>query len=180
MHGFKVRTVSIDAENPVIYASIHDIIQKIDEDQTFIAYFGYPLCPWCRANIESMLSAARDNGIEEIYYVDVYDVRDTYVLKEGNKIVREKEANSEYYQLLDRLEDVLEDYILQDSDGNEVNINEKRIYAPNVIAIQNGNAVAIAADSERITDPYMELDDEILNELYEIYNQMFGEFKEFN
>ena len=175
-HGVNARVLSINAENPIVYASIQDIIRKIDDNQSFIVYFGYPLCPWCRANVESMILAACDNKIEQIYYVDVSDVRDTYILKRGNKLVKEKSADNDYYQLLNRLQNVLDDYILQDADGNNINVNEKRIYAPNVIMVRDGNAMSIAADSEKITDPYMVLNHEALNDLYEIYNNMFKEF----
>jgi len=58
-------------------------------------------------------------------------------------------------KLLDLMGDVLSDYKVTDDDGNEYDTNEKRIYAPNVVAVVNGKATKMVEGvSEDLKDPY--------------------------
>ena len=104
----------------------------------------------------------------KIYYVDVLDIRDTMELKEKNKPETTKEGSKGYYDLLELLDNVLSDYTLKTSKGKTVKTGEKRIFAPNIVAIVKGEAISLTDGiSELQTDGYMELTEEMKKESYE-------------
>ncbi len=169
----KARTVSIDSDNPIVYASYSGLIDMINNGETFAVYFGYDKCPWCRGAIEAILESAKVNGVQTLYYVDVYSSRDKYEVSNGQAILK-SEGEEGYSELIDLLSPVLDDYILEDDDGSEVDTGEKRIYAPNVIVVKDGMAVGIAGDSELFTEPYGEITDEIYSDMVSIYSEVFA------
>ena len=173
--GKTIRTIEIPEKNPFIYKRAKDIVNMIDEEETFIVYFGFASCPWCRSVVPTLIQVAKDNNIDKIYYVDVLNIRDILEVKEG-KVVTKTKGLTAYYDLLDRLDSVLSDYSLKDEDGKEVETNEKRIYAPNVVAIVNGKAKKLTTGiSEEEDDPYMELTDEMLDDTYKQFEEVIKE-----
>ncbi len=163
----KIRPVSIDKNNPIIYSTADDIVNMIDEKETFVVYFGFAKCPWCRSMIETLFKVADDNKISKIYYVDVYDIRDTKELKE-DQVLTTKEGTKGYNKLLEKLDNVLKDYELSTTNGEKFSTGEKRIYAPNVVAVVKGTPTQIAEGiSEQQEDPYQDLTDEMKKEMYE-------------
>lgn len=156
--GKTYRELSIPTSNPIIYSTADNILDKINNKETFVVYFGYAKCPWCRSVISSLLKAASDLNLDRIYYVDVEDIRDVITLGKDNKLEKTKQGTKAYNELLDKLSDVLDDYTLTDSDGKDVSTNEKRIYAPNVVAVINGKAKELSTGISPLeTDPYMTL-----------------------
>ena len=104
-----------------------------------------------------MIEASHDVGLDKIYYVNVKEIRDTLELVDGEVSVKESGTDS-YYELLEKIGTVLEDYTLTDTDGNKIQTNENRIFAPNIVSIVDGKAVSMTDGiSELETDPYMEL-----------------------
>ena len=161
------REVDIPKDNPIVYISPENLVEKMDNKETFVVYFGFANCPWCRSVIETMFKVAKDYKINKIYYVDVSNIRDTYKLDEDNKPVVSTEGTSGYYKLLDKFSKVLEDYLLTDEDGNEVPTGEKRIYAPNIVGVINGEAKELETGiSELQTDAYMDLTEEMKDDMY--------------
>ena len=71
-----IRTLSIDQDNPMVYSSCQDIIDRIENKETFIIYFGFSDCPWCRSSIETFIESAKENNITTVYYVDIKEDRD--------------------------------------------------------------------------------------------------------
>ena len=66
---------------------------------------------------------------------------------------------------------VLSDYNLKNEDGEEISTGEKRIYAPNVVAVVNGKAEKMTEGiSEKLVDPYSKLTEEMLDESYNSFN----------
>ena len=64
------------------------------------------------------------------------------------------------------MSNVLEDYTLK-KDDEKIETGEKRIYAPNVVAISKGKAIQLETGiSEKLEDPYGELTKEIKNYSY--------------
>ncbi len=164
----KIRAVSISKDNPIIYKSANDIVEMIDNDETFVVYFGFPKCPWCRSMLEVMLKVAKDNKISKIYYVNVYDIRDTKEINEDGEVETTKEGSKGYYKLLEKLDSLLDDYTLTNENEEEVSAGEKRIYAPNVVAVVNGKPTKLTEGiSEKQEDPYGELTDEMKDDMYE-------------
>ena len=163
---YKVRTLNIPEDNPIVYAEANDIISMMDNNETFVVYFGFNSCPWCRSVLPVLLDVAKDLNLKKIYYVDVKDIRDRLDVDEDGNIITVKEGSEGYIGLLARLDDVLEDYTLE-VDGKEVETEEKRIYAPNVVSIVNGKAKELETGiSDELDDPFMKLTDKIKKETY--------------
>ncbi len=177
---FQYRNLSIDLDNPFVYSSAKEIIQKIENKETFIVYFGDPECPWCRSVIEQAIKSANENDINKIYYVRIWNgfhqekLRDVYTLKEGKAILKSK-GTTEYYQLLSYFDHLLEEYTLTDEEGNIVKVNEKRIFVPGFILVKNGYASdliqGISKKQESFNSP---LDDEIVKEEKEIFDHFYS------
>lgn len=165
--GNKVRSLTISDENPFIYATAEEIVEKIENKETFAVYFGFAKCPWCRSVLPELIEVASDLEINEIYYVDVYDIRDVLELNKNNDVTISREGDKAYYQLLDKLDKVLEEYKLTTDDGEEIDTLEKRIYAPNVVAIVDGKAEDLTTGiSDDQTDPYMKLTKKMKRDTY--------------
>lgn len=161
------REIDIPKDNPIVYISPEDLINKMDAKESFVVYFGFANCPWCRSVVETMFKVAKDYKINRIYYVDVSTIRDVYKLDEDNKPVLSTEGTSGYYKLLNRFSEVLEDYNLYDEDNDEISTGEKRIYAPNIVSVIKGEPKDMKTGiSELQTDAYMELTDEIKEDSY--------------
>ncbi len=174
-NGKEYRTLSISKENPIVYATAEEISKKIENKDSFYVYFGFSTCPWCRSMIEQLLKCAEDHNVKQIYYVDVLDIRDIKEVGEDNTIKTTREGDEYYLKLLDQLKEVLSDYSLTDSEGNPVEVGEKRIYAPNVVAISNGVAQKLSEGiAEGLEDPYAELTEEMKQDSY---NQLDCIFK---
>lgn len=156
------RKLNIDKNNKIIYSTAGEIVDKIEKNESFVVYFGFNKCPWCRSMIENLIEVSNSYDCD-VYYVDVLDIRDKIEYVNGEKVITKGDDN--YMKLLDLIGDVLDEYKVTDSDGNEYDTNEKRIYAPNVVAIIQGKATKkVEGISDKLTDPYMELTDEMNKE----------------
>lgn len=180
---FKYRNLSIDENNPFVFATDKEIVEKLENKETFIAYFGDPQCPWCRSVIEQAIKSAKANGIDKIYYVRFWDgfheelIRDVYELDENNNPVLKQAGSESYPKLLEYLDDVLNEYTLKDKDGKAINVNEKRIFLPNFIAVTSGEAKELVEGiSEKQTEFNGELTEEILNDEQTIFNDFFSKY----
>lgn len=163
------RSLNIDSDNPIIYKSAKEVLNMIDNKESFAIYFGFADCPWCRSVVETMISVSEELNISNIYYVDVKDIRDVLKINDNGEVITSKEGTDDYYKLLDKLSNVLDDYILTSKEGKEVNTNIKRIYAPNIVAVVDGVATKLTTGiSDKQTDAYMDLDEEIRQESYDM------------
>ena len=172
--GKENRKVSISEDNPFVYTTAENISKKMDNKETFIVYFGFSTCPWCRSIIEELIKCAKDSKVDKIYYVDVLDIRDTKELDEEGNIKTTKEGTKGYKELIDKMSNVLSDYTTTKEEGEEISLEEKRIYAPNVIAVVNGKATKLEEGiSEDLKDPYMELTDEMKKYTYNSFKCIF-------
>lgn len=170
----KIRAVNIPEDNPVVYKTAEEVSKMIDDKKTFIVYFGFKDCPWCRSVIEELLHVAKDKKVGTIYYVDVKEIRDVKEITEEGQIKTTKEGSKGYYKLLEKLSDVLEDYTLYDNEEKEVSAQEKRIYAPNVVAVSKGKAVKlVTGESDDLDDPYKELTDKMRKDTYNKFKCVF-------
>lgn len=164
--------VKIDEDNPIVYktdAEILDVLQK----ETAIVYFGWANCPWCRNIVEPLLQIAKDNGIDKIYYVDIYDIRDSYSVEKG-KLKQDKKGTDAYYKILDFLGDKLDAYYVNDKDGKEYSTGVSRISAPTVVAVSNGEVKAYHAGTvSSQKDPYKALSEDEKNNLLAIYQNLY-------
>ena len=178
--GKEHRTVSISATNPFIEVTPEEIVEKIENNETFYVYFGSSLCPWCRSVIERAIENAKQKNISTIYYVDIWD-------EEGNEILRDKfelekniprivqNGTTAYYKLLDAFKDSLEDYTLTNDKGKKISVGEKRIYAPTFIYVKEGKLEKITDGTSSLqTDSRQELTQEILNDEDKLFTEFFN------
>lgn len=163
---YKVRTLNIPEENPFVYVTANDIVSMMDNNETFVVYFGFAKCPWCRSVLPTLLEVSSKLNVEKIYYVDVSEIRNTLEVDEDGNVVTVKEGSEGYLGLLNRLDNVLENYTLTYND-EEVDTGEKRIYAPNIVSVVNGEAKELETGiSEKQKNPYEKLTDDMKKDTY--------------
>lgn len=100
-------------DNVFTYRTI-DEINKILKNGTGLVFLGFPECPWCRGYVPIINEVAKKEGLEKIYYFNIYE---------------DRKNNTEEYQEMVKL---LKGFLRYDDEGNE------RIYAPSLIAVKNG------------------------------------------
>ena len=172
-HGNKYRELNIPVDNPFIYQTPEELLERVDKKETFIVYFGFKECPWCRSILEELINSAKDKNVDKIYYVDVKDIRDVKELDDENNIITTKEGNKAYMELVERFSEVLSDYTLT-KDNEKISTGEKRIYAPNIIAVSNGKAIQLEEGlPEDFTDPYSKLTDKVKKYTYNKFKCLF-------
>lgn len=164
--GKKYREITIDSKNKIVYKTTEEVLNLIDKKKSFVLYFGFDTCPWCRSVVPTLVSISKELN-QEVYYIDVKDIRDTFELDDDNKPKLVKKGSKDYSKLLEKLEPVLEDYTLTDSDNNEIKVGEKRIYAPSIVSVIDGKAKELTTGiSDKQTDGYMKLTKEMEKETY--------------
>lgn len=172
------RTITIDENNPFEKVSAEEIVNKLENKETFYVYFGDELCPWCRSVIEKAIEVANKKGIKKIYYVKIWD-------SEGNEVLRDKyeltpiltktiEGTDSYKTLLEKFDSLLSEYTVTDPEGHKITTEEKRIFAPNFIYVENGVAIRLAEGySDKQEDSRQELTKELLDDEEKIFNEFF-------
>lgn len=174
--------LNIGENNPIKYSNYDEIIDVI-ENKTGIIYLGFPECPWCRSALPILLDAANKNDIETIYYLNILNERDAYVVK-NNKLVyqtddqgNEKKGTKGYFKLLEALDTHLTDYIIS-FEGKDYNTGEKRIYAPTVIFVKEGKILGLHVSTvESHKSGFDKMTDEQIEELYGIYEDYMLKMK---
>lgn len=175
--GKEIRSIEVPSDNPFIYKSAKDIVDLMNDKKSFIVYFGFNSCPWCRSMLPTLINIAKDYDIDTIYYVDIKDIRDTKEVDKKGKVTTVKEGTDDYYKLLDLFDDVLSDYKLTDSKDKEVDAKEKRIYAPNIISVINGKPSKLTTGlSDEQDDGYMELTDDMKKDMYKSIEEVIKEY----
>ena len=177
--GTEYRKLDIDEDNPYVKTTAEKIVEMINNKETFYLYVGDSMCPWCRSVLEKSIEVARDNDIEKIYYIEIWDdegteiLRDKYELKD-EKINKVSDGTKAYKELLKKFDKVLSDYTLTNEDDEKIEVGEKRIFAPNYFYIENGKVKKmIEGISEKQADPYEELTDDILEDEEEQFEDFF-------
>ena len=164
--GKKYSEITIDSKNKIVYKTTEEVLNLIDKKKSFVLYFGFDTCPWCRSVVPTLASISKELN-QEVYYIDVKDIRDTFELDDDNKPKLVKKGSKDYSKLLEKLEPVLEDYTLTDSDNNEIKVGEKRIYAPSIVSVIDGKAKELTTGiSDKQTDGYMKLTKEMEKDTY--------------
>ncbi|MDD2378139.1 MAG: thioredoxin family protein [Bacilli bacterium] len=171
-NGNTYTKVELDSDNRFVYADFEQIKEVIKG--TGVIYFGFPECPWCRNAVPVIEEAAKEVGLEKIYYLNVADIRDQKELDENGNVVTINEGTEEYKELLELLHDSLPVY----KGLNDPTI--KRIYVPLVMTFKNGKVIdshLSTVDSQE--NPYIDLTDEQAEELLQIYKDSFSQVSGF-
>lgn len=126
-YKFSVEYTKVPMDNVFIYKTEEEIINFL-ETGTGIVYLGFPECPWCQSYVVYLNEAAKDSGIEKIYYLNIKDIRTN---------------NTENYQ---KIVSLLSDILPNDENGN------KKVYVPQVVFVKKGNVVAGDNETSMISD----------------------------
>lgn len=164
--------VNIPSDNSIVYADYEQIFDILDG--TGVIYFGYPECPWCRNAVPVLIEAAKEAEVDQIYYLNNNEDRDTKTLKDG-KVVTEKEGTDNYNKLLEKLGDKASTY-----EGLEDN-SIKRLYFPTLVVVKNGEItdyIEGTVDSQK--DPQKPLNEKQKKELKDKYTKTMKKLKTCN
>ncbi len=124
---FKEEYTKVEDDNIFVYRSVSEII-KILENGTGIVYLGFPECPWCQAYVPYLNEVAKSYNVSKIYYYNILNDR--------------KENTDDYKKILE----LLGEYAEYDDEGN------KRIYAPTVIFVNDGEIVGMNSETAKDTN----------------------------
>ena len=177
--GENYRKLDISKNNPFVYSSGDEIVNKIENKETFYVYIGSSKCPWCRSVIEKFIEIASLNNIDKVYYVDIWGddheeiLRDKYILDKNNKPQKTVDGTDSYYKLLNYFDEFLTDYTLTTSKGKTVKVGEKRIFAPTFVYIEEGTAKKLVTG---ISDKQTTYNAELTNEILDDEAKTFKEF----
>lgn len=162
--GIDYVNVVIEADHPMVYADIEQLLEVIKNDG--IIYFGFDECPWCRNALPVLIEAAREKEVSEIYYYDIKGIRDELVLNEEGMIEVMKEKSEDYQLIYDALYDSLNIYEGLNDD------TVKRLYAPSVFFIKEGKVMLMHESTvESQKDPSVMMSDVQQHQLKDIYIQ---------
>jgi len=175
-NGKNYVNVSISDTNTVKYVSEEKAVELLKEG-TGVIYFGFSTCPWCRSLISTLTKVAEEQK-ETIYYLDVLNIRSTYKI-EDNKLNKTREGTKGYYQLLELLDNQLEEFYLEDEAGNKFDTNEKRLYAPTLVAFNKGEITSIHVGTiESQKSGFDELNETQIEELEKIITNLINSKEE--
>ncbi len=168
--------VSLKENNPVQIKTDEEILDVL-ENGTGVIYFGFNSCPWCRSLVETLVETFDEAKLENLYYVDVKDIRSTFEVKK-KKVVNTKEGTEAYYGILEKLDEYLTEYKIT-SGKKDYDTKEKRLYAPTVVVVKDGEIVGFHEGTvESQTDPWLGLNDDEKKELKEIFKDLFKEIED--
>ncbi len=169
-------SINIDKNAEIFIKSDEEIVDIIENESALI-YFGFEDCPWCRNMIGTLTKVAAEEDYP-LYYVDIKEIRNSYSVVDG-EVVETKEGSAAYYEILALLDEHLSEYIISDEEDKEYDTETKRVYAPNVVGINNGEVVDFLAPGEEyLGDPYEDLTEEQEKNLSDRYNEMLDKITE--
>lgn len=135
--GSTYPTVNLLEDNLFIYKTEDEIVDIL-QNKTALIYFGFPTCPWCRTLVPILEEVGEEKDLSAIYYVNIKDMRDTMELDSEGNVVVASDGSPDYYKILEKLDAYLPEYELTDNDGKKVDTGEKRLYAPTIVTVSNG------------------------------------------
>lgn len=164
--GYSV--LNISKTNTVRYTPEEEIINIIKRG-TGIIYFGFPNCPWCRTAVPILTEVAEEKNIV-INYLNILDIRSSYMLENETKAKMKYVGTDNYYIFLELLDSYLDDYSLTNKSGEKIKTGEKRLLAPTVVFVKDGEILGFHVGTiESQKDAYLELTKEQKEELKNIY-----------
>lgn len=113
---FKKDYPKVNTDNRYVYAKPAEVLDIFEKGDGLV-FLGFPECPWCQELAPIVDEAAKAEGIDKVYYLNIREAR---------------ESNDELYKALVAK---LSDYLEKDENG------EPRIYVPDVTAFRDGEVV---------------------------------------
>ena len=173
------RTIHLPKNHPFVETDLETVQDMLKSGLNFYLYIGDEMCPWCRAVIETAAEKAIKYSANEVLYLPIWDedgneiLRDKYELQDG-KPVLVSEGTEGYQELLKCFDEVLTPYTLSDND-TEIEVGEKRIYAPSFFRIIGGGREVYMTTGipEDLTDPRAELSEDQEKEIADQFDEFF-------
>lgn len=156
----KLVSLKISNNNPIVYLNDENVLDKIKLDSEMIL-IGKPDDNITRKILPTLFEAAKDNGIEEIYYYPLGELEKKY-----------EKNNQDAVKIYEEIIKISDKYIDNTfKSGNKK--GKKKITSPTVIVVNKGKIVSLHQGSVSSDTNYFEnLTQEQKNELYKIYENM--------
>ena len=128
---FKAAYSRVANDNRFVFASAGEVLEKFESGSGLI-FLGFQQCPWCQQLASIVDEAAKAEGLDKIYYLDIRHARET---------------NDDTYK---KLVEKLKPHLRTDESG------QPRVYVPDVTALKDGRVVGhflqeTTADGEKAT-----------------------------
>lgn len=128
---FKAAYSRVANDNRFVFASASEVLEKFESGSGLI-FLGFQQCPWCQQLAPIVDEAAKAEGLDKIYYLDIRHARET---------------NDDTYK---KLVEKLKPHLRTDENG------QPRVYVPDVTALKDGRVVGhflqeTTADGEKAT-----------------------------
>lgn len=163
MEGYVLKTINIDSDNNIKYITDKDIIKKLTKG-TNIIYFGWSDCNWCRSIVPTLVSTLKENEIDTLYYYDFKELRSSYEKGDAKKT-----------KIYESILEIIGSDITSVFDEESKKSGEKKILAPTVVFIKDGEYVGLHVKSvESHLKSTDELTDEQILELKNIYTTLIN------
>ena len=127
--------VNIREDNTIKYVEDEDVISTIDT-KTGTLFLGNPYNSFSRTIVEDLVNEAIKNK-ETIYYLDISEIKTTFIFSEG-KVSIDKKGTDSYYEMLKRFDEYLNSVTFEDEEGNKYSSSEKTIIIPTIISFRKG------------------------------------------
>ena len=180
----ELKVLEIPDINPMKSITIEELIKKLDNQETFILYVGSPTSAWCRTMIMPMISTAKEMEISTIYYLSVKEIKSSYELDSKNKVVEIVEGSTQYKDLVNRFDNVLDYYpalAYKNKKGKlkYVKVDNKYIKEPSIFLINNGKAeMMVDGISDKQLYPNETIEKEVSDEAQQEIIDLFNKYKE--
>lgn len=176
-NGKEYFTVKLSSKNLFKYITEEDAVKFLKEG-TGVIYFGFPQCPWCRTLVPYLEEIGQEYGLDQIYYLNIMDIRDTYKV-EDKKVVVDKKGTDSYYEILNLLSNYLTKYSITDEKGKKYDTGVKRLYAPTTVVIKRGKIVGFNEGTVDSQAKFVALTDDEIKELKDKLSTMFAQVSSF-
>lgn len=114
---FKAAYSRVVNDNRFVFASADEVLEKFESGSGLI-FLGFQQCPWCQQLAPLVDDAAKAEGLDKIYYLDIRHARET---------------NDDTYK---KLVEKLKPHLRTDENG------QPRVYVPDVTALKDGRVVS--------------------------------------
>ena len=146
--GNLYRTITISEKNPIIYTSTDELIESINNKESFIVFFGDSTSSWCRSVTPYMIDQANTQGIDRIYYISL--------LQDEQEGVKALDGDISFQQIKESL-------------------SKDKIDSPTLAVYINGKASSSTSGiSSKQTDANQELSGEMIRESKDMFKQIFS------
>lgn len=171
-NGKEYVNVTLTDDNMFKYVTEDEAIELLEKG-TGVIYFGFPACPWCRSLLTTLAKVAKEKN-ETIYYLNILELRSAFKVTDG-VLTKTKDGSASYYKILNLLNDELEDFYVEDKDGKKYNTNEKRLYAPTLVAIKDGKVTSLHVSTlDSQASGYDKLSNDQIKELEKIVSKLIA------